>query len=83
MYVVQVLLTFLLYLFDWFFDTYLLLQGVEVVYDNTDEQIEDKERTKNDKRNKIDVRDHVAILLWLLVKLRKRRRVLPAKKGRG
>ena len=77
------MLTFLLYLFDWFFDTYLLLQGVEVVYDNTDEQIEDKERTKNDKRNKIDVRDHVAILLWLLVKLRKRRRVLSAKKGRG
>lgn len=77
------MLTFLLYLFDWFFDTYLLLQGVEVVYDNTNEQIEDKERTKNDKRNKIDVRDHVAILLWLLVKLKKQRRVSSAKKGRG
>lgn len=77
------MLTFLLYLFDWFFDTYLLLQGVEVVYDNTDEQIEDKERTKNDKRNKIDVRDHVAILLWLLVKLRKQRRVSSAKKRKG
>ena len=64
-------LTFLLDLFDWFIDTYLLLQRVEVVYDNTDEQIENKERTKNDKCYKIDVRDHVAILLWLLVKLKK------------
>jgi len=63
-------LFFLRYLFDWFIHTYLLLQGVEVVYDNTDEQIEDKERTKNDKCYKIDVRDHVAILLWLLVKLK-------------
>lgn len=52
-------------------DSYLLLQGVEVVYHNTDEQIEDEERTKNDKCYKIDVRDYVAIPLWLLVKLKK------------
>lgn len=50
---------------------YLFLQGVEVVYNNTNEQIEDKEGAENNERYKVNVCDHVVVIAGLLVYLKK------------
>lgn len=52
-----------------FVHTYLLLQGIKVVDNNANEQIEHKKWPKDNKRNEIYIRNHIAIHLGLLINL--------------
>ena len=52
--------------------TNLFLQRVEIVNDDSNKQIEDKERTKNYERQKVYVSLHVVIGYWLVVNLEKK-----------
>ena len=44
-----------------------LLDLVEVVYDDTDEQVDDKLRTDDHERYEVECRNRLIIFLWLFV----------------
>lgn len=48
-------------------DTYLFLLLIEVVYYDTNEEIESEEGSKYDENNKIEVHPQVDLILWLFV----------------
>lgn len=49
--------------------TDLLLQCIKVVNDDTNNQVECEERTKDDKCHKIKVHKEVVLKAWLLIHL--------------
>lgn len=50
-------------------DTHLFLLLVEVVDDDTDEQVECEEGPKDDEDDKVEVHVEVHLILWLLLLL--------------
>ena len=54
------------------FDTYLFLLFVEIINDDTNEQIEGEERPKNDKEDKVEVHVDVDFPYGLLSQLENR-----------
>ena len=50
-------------------DTYLFLLFVEVINDDTNEQVQGKERSKNDEEDKVKVHVDIYFLYWLLPQL--------------
>ena len=52
------------------FYTYLFLLLIEIVYDDTNKEIECEEGSKYDENNKIQVHLQVDLILWLFVYLK-------------
>ena len=48
---------------------YLLLESVKVVNDDSDKQVQDEERAKNDKYNIVEVGVEASLVHWLQVNL--------------
>lgn len=48
-------------------DTYLFLLLIEVVYDDTNEEIESEEGSKYDENNKKPVHVQVVLIIWLFI----------------
>ena len=53
------------YCFKGGLDTYLFLLLIEIVYDDTNEEIECEEGPKDDEDNKVQVHMHVVLILRL------------------
>lgn len=49
--------------------TYLLFEAVEVVNNDSDEEIQDKKRTHYDEDNVVEVTVKAVLLFWLLIRL--------------
>lgn len=49
------------------FDTYLLLLLIEIVYDDSNKEIEGEKGSKYDENNKIQVHPQVDLILWLFI----------------
>lgn len=58
-------------------DTHLFLLLVEVIDDDTNEEVEGEERAEYNKDDKIDVHVDVVLIFWLVFHLRRERYFKP------